>query len=566
MEKEGRLNLEGPVNENDEQIKLQVNFIIQSIKINEIMYIKIGNYNSRCIENNGLNTYQKQILNSKKNSLNQNPNYPERPENNNIQLGKQSKEKTKNNHIEIGIVNSGTMQTIKVANKKSSDNKIEYDEKNQMILIQQDQIDKKYQKLEINLLQNDKKHLQENQIQQKQVNSNQLESQNQENFNQIDQVIQQKNPNISIIEDENNTDMQQIIILDCYQPLTEDQKSSQQLNKINQLQSSDEVTDNDTQENCNKIISEILEYKFEEFEKEDEQDQINLIYDDLSEIHYHVIQPIVNFRKWSEDKFKQSNQILSQNFIKNRDIIFKEIGDFNFLCKQFFSQDNMDLFVGYFQNNQGVICDYIYKIYYYKNTSDLLEEAEFITKYDKVKENEQCHIKISENLDPDIDFKSDIFSLGKTLQRVIEVFEKFSTDQCIQKFKKVIDDYMIQPGKISREDCLKIHELFLFTLLETNNLNEILDYYIQKIQNILELSSYDKNKDIPYILNLKLYYSLKLFYLFGIKISHNNYIKITTPFSINDSISPQITIQQNSIALNELDSNDLYSYTITHQF
>ncbi|KAL4509572.1 hypothetical protein ABPG73_022788 [Tetrahymena malaccensis] len=296
MEKEGRLNLEGPVNENDEQIKLQVNFIIQSIKINEIMYIKIGNYNSRCIENNGLNTYQKQILNSKKNSLNQNPNYPERPENNNIQLGKQSKEKTKNNHIEIGIVNSGTMQTIKVANKKSSDNKIEYDEKNQMILIQQDQIDKKYQKLEINLLQNDKKHLQENQIQQKQVNSNQLESQNQENFNQIDQVIQQKNPNISIIEDENNTDMQQIIILDCYQPLTEDQKSSQQLNKINQLQSSDEVTDNDTQENCNKIISEILEYKFEEFEKEDEQDQINLIYDDLSEIHYHPIQHKLKLR------------------------------------------------------------------------------------------------------------------------------------------------------------------------------------------------------------------------------------------------------------------------------
>ncbi|KAL4509135.1 hypothetical protein ABPG73_006521, partial [Tetrahymena malaccensis] len=389
-----------------------------------------------------------------------------------------------------------------------------------------------------------------------------------------------QNPtSISTIQNEVYSDKQQIITFDDQQPCIEQYEDQQLPMQVNLLSSLNEIIqNNNSQENFNKMISDILEYDFAEFEQEDQQNQVSQIYDENleSDIQHNIV---VQFRKWSFDTFNQLNQNLRQNFVQNRDLILLELRKFNyFICKQFFSQDNMDLFVGYFQSNRGQVSDHIFKIYYSPNTLDISEEIEFIQKYDQIKDYQivqNYHISITENiqilimskktflklqskskkfqllsyrywnknffndinddkpfqlkelqkhtkqcknclpnkdcctpsfqspeqkhLDPNIDFKSDVYSLGITFLKVIDIYEKLSNDESIKLFKdNIIKKKMIQPSKISRDDCLKIHESYLQTLIQTNNEKQILDNYIFKIETILNLSTFDKNKDIPY--------------------------------------------------------------------
>ncbi|KAL4513181.1 hypothetical protein ABPG72_017866 [Tetrahymena utriculariae] len=167
--------------------------------------------------------------------------------------------------------------------------------------------------------------------------------------------------------------------------LIEHEQSQQQLKEVIQSDISNEMIYQDTPENCNKIISDILQYKFEEFETEDQEDSIYQNYDEQYEKNILVIH-----RKWNNDRFNKVNQNLNQNFDKNRDMIFSEIEKLNyFICKQFFSQKKRDLFVGYFQDKKGVTCDSIFKIYYSTISPDILEEIDYIQKYDTGQINQQ---------------------------------------------------------------------------------------------------------------------------------------------------------------------------------
>ncbi|KAL4481982.1 hypothetical protein ABPG74_008071, partial [Tetrahymena malaccensis] len=166
-----------------------------------------------------------------------------------------------------------------------------------------------------------------------------------------------QNPtSISTIQNEVYSDKQQIITFDDQQPCIEQYEDQQLPMQVNLLSSLNEIIqNNNSQENFNKMISDILEYDFAEFEQEDQQNQVSQIYDENleSDIQHNIV---VQFRKWSFDTFNQLNQNLRQNFVQNRDLILLELRKFNyFICKQFFSQDNMDLFVGYFQSNRGHI-------------------------------------------------------------------------------------------------------------------------------------------------------------------------------------------------------------------
>ncbi|KAL4513176.1 hypothetical protein ABPG72_017861, partial [Tetrahymena utriculariae] len=149
-----------------------------------------------------------------------------------------------------------------------------------------------------------------------------------------------------------------------------------------------------TLENLNKVISDILQYNFKEFEKEVEEGLIQQSQDQQPQLNINAI-----FRTWDNDRFNQANQNLSQNFYENREMILREIEKLNyFICKQFFSQEDKDLFIGYFQNKNGLSCDYIFKIYYCSTLSDIQEEIDYIQKYDKDQNDQECYIQISQSI------------------------------------------------------------------------------------------------------------------------------------------------------------------------
>ncbi|KAL4509125.1 hypothetical protein ABPG73_006511 [Tetrahymena malaccensis] len=318
-------------------------------------------------------------------------------------LKKQTNEKALNNPKEITIVNSndGKTQKIEIQNKQNSMNniKVDHPDKNYTVPIQlcQDpselvksnksssqeksnqthQINQQFNEdsfyvedsdipVNPNTLKLDEELLNENLLKKK-SSLNQKKKKNNCIQNTLKCLTQcfkslrkyfccKQNPtSISTIQNEVYSDQQQIITFDDQQPQIEQYDDQKLRMLIDQLLRENLISQqNNSQEDFNKMISNILEYDFAEFEQEDQQNQVSQIYDENleSDIQHNII---VQFRKWNFDTFNQLNQNLRQNFVQNQDMILLELRKFNyFICKQFYSQYNMDLFVGYFQSNRGV--------------------------------------------------------------------------------------------------------------------------------------------------------------------------------------------------------------------
>ncbi|EWS75510.1 tetratricopeptide repeat protein (macronuclear) [Tetrahymena thermophila SB210] len=124
--------------------------------------------------------------------------------------------------------------------------------------------------------------------------------------------------------------------------------------------------------------------------------------------------------------------------------------------------------------------------------------------------------------DPNIDFKSDVYSLGKTFEVVLKQYKKQEDEFLVLKFNQIVQQKMIQNQKDQRKSCLELHEEFLKLLIECN-CQEFLQEYLQKIKYILKLFPYDDNKNITYFLDLMLYYNQKTYeiYQYFLQIEEN---------------------------------------------
>ncbi|EAR91112.1 tetratricopeptide repeat protein (macronuclear) [Tetrahymena thermophila SB210] len=152
------------------------------------------------------------------------------------------------------------------------------------------------------------------------------------------------------------------------------------------------------------------------------------------------------------------------------------------------------------------------------------------------RENQQIYIKgltkyyaSPEQIEEDsnIDFQSDIFSLGKTFEIILNIFEKIQKSnykEIIGKFNMIIQQNMIQNDSKQRSKCLELSQYFFQQALKEKACHSFLIQYMDQIKLILKLQPYDNNKEIPYFLQISLYYNqslLSLQQLFVKEDTHN---------------------------------------------
>ncbi|KAL4507551.1 hypothetical protein ABPG73_012239 [Tetrahymena malaccensis] len=163
-----------------------------------------------------------------------------------------------------------------------------------------------------------------------------------------------------------------------------------------------------TQKYFYQIISDSLNYQYENYDQQEEnlsreEEEIKIDSNLQNEIDYSELNFVkIKKRIWSIEKFYLDQKIqLSKNFKDNEELIFFETNKSNhFICRYFMSQDNVDLFAGYYQNSQGVEQNNFYKIYYSPASKNLDEEISIIEQYEKNQSdlNQKIHIKVSENI------------------------------------------------------------------------------------------------------------------------------------------------------------------------
>ncbi|EAR94036.2 kinase domain protein (macronuclear) [Tetrahymena thermophila SB210] len=114
----------------------------------------------------------------------------------------------------------------------------------------------------------------------------------------------------------------------------------------------------------------------------------------------------------------------------------------------------------------------------------------------------------------DVNYESDVFSLGKTLQFVFKEYEKlkiFNQNEkaMLEKFKQILKDYALREQVSERKTCLELHKAF-YEVVEFEENIEFLQYYIDKIRLILSQTCYDSNKDIQFFYEVSIYYYEKI--------------------------------------------------------
>ncbi|EAS04942.2 tetratricopeptide repeat protein (macronuclear) [Tetrahymena thermophila SB210] len=118
------------------------------------------------------------------------------------------------------------------------------------------------------------------------------------------------------------------------------------------------------------------------------------------------------------------------------------------------------------------------------------------------------HSEKSDNANK-ITFKSDIYSLNKTFEKILpKIEQKNQIDKDVkQKFKELIKENTAENNE-ERLDCLELHNKAFNILLHSQNIKFYVSY-IKSIDINLEILAYDKNKDIPFVQEIILYYNEK---------------------------------------------------------
>ncbi|EAR94038.3 kinase domain protein (macronuclear) [Tetrahymena thermophila SB210] len=125
----------------------------------------------------------------------------------------------------------------------------------------------------------------------------------------------------------------------------------------------------------------------------------------------------------------------------------------------------------------------------------------------------------------DINYESDVFSLGKTLEIVFKEYEKlkiFNQNEkaMLEKFKQILKDYALREQVSERKTCLELHKAF-YEVVKFGENKEFSQSYIDKIRLILLQTYHDSNKDIQFFHEVSIYYNEKILDLKqNIKKSH----------------------------------------------
>ncbi|KAL4509019.1 hypothetical protein ABPG73_006405 [Tetrahymena malaccensis] len=137
------------------------------------------------------------------------------------------------------------------------------------------------------------------------------------------------------------------------------------------------------------------------------------------------------------------------------------------------------------KNGNYIYCDFgISEIYDQKNQIKVRGYTEPYASQEQ--KNEQMHNQIC--------FKSDVYSLGMTLIKVLEKFKQLNPQNQIQEFIKnienIINNKMIQVEIKSRSDCHQIHYLFSEELFKIKNKIDLtfIEQISQEINQYLNLS------------------------------------------------------------------------------
>ncbi|KAL4512844.1 hypothetical protein ABPG72_017529 [Tetrahymena utriculariae] len=174
------------------------------------------------------------------------------------------------------------------------------------------------------------------------------------------------------------------------------------------------------------------------------------------------------------------------NFLRNYNIIHLDIKPSNILYKE---QGGFYIFIDF-----G--CSQIYQ--QNKRVNFKCKTKEFAPK-------EQ--VENSTTIGP----KSDVYSLGRTLQYIYDklahiINAKFGDNfQFVGKFKKIIDENMVQESIDKRLEGQELHKLFLQEIM-VERYKGFLIKYIKSIEEFNQLVHFDENKDIPYYSSINVYY------------------------------------------------------------
>ncbi|EDK31792.2 kinase domain protein (macronuclear) [Tetrahymena thermophila SB210] len=142
----------------------------------------------------------------------------------------------------------------------------------------------------------------------------------------------------------------------------------------------------------------------------------------------------------------------------------------------------------------------------YKNKNDQSIQVKGFTPYYAPQE-----VLKGEN---NINYQSDAFSIGKTLEIVFnhyEMLNKFNKNEknMIEKFKQILKDYALREQVSERKTCLELHKAFYEAVIFEGYL-EFSESYIDKIRLILSQSCGDRNKDIYFFREVCIYYNEKI--------------------------------------------------------
>ncbi|EAR97240.2 tetratricopeptide repeat protein (macronuclear) [Tetrahymena thermophila SB210] len=133
------------------------------------------------------------------------------------------------------------------------------------------------------------------------------------------------------------------------------------------------------------------------------------------------------------------------------------------------------------------------------------------------------------NNDLNIDYQSDIYSLGKTFEIILKVFQQVQQQnylEIISQFIRIVDEKMILEKPTQRSNCHQILNEFFQYILKQNQCQSFLKQYLDEMKEILKLYPYDKNKEIPYFLEISLFYNLNILAIQKEFIKKDNQIDI----------------------------------------
>ncbi|EAR88325.2 tetratricopeptide repeat protein (macronuclear) [Tetrahymena thermophila SB210] len=130
-------------------------------------------------------------------------------------------------------------------------------------------------------------------------------------------------------------------------------------------------------------------------------------------------------------------------------------------------------------------------------------------------------------------FQSDIYSLGKTYQKIIEYYESVQPDdkKVIAGFKDIIQNHMLQKNPNDRKNCLDLHQLLLEKILE-----------IGCFEVETNISQIDKLEDFNFKKEACLFQEIKIQY-------YQNYLNVLQKYSAQNLDEIQKTAVNLNIAL-----------------